>query len=112
MRKLENEYKAYGHDFKIVERIGDVCIAKEEDKEHYEVFRVLKNKSRKFEAKTLEPWESIPPASKWGQMGWTFRMRDKAYAKFNELTQSHVKKTPKIEHENIIMLNRLTCEAV
>lgn len=87
MRLKSNTYEIYQSKFEIIKREGNVCLAKEIEVDHFEVFLVQVRGASKIADREVEAGEFIPEAGMWGQWGWTFRKIGPAESKFSALVQ-------------------------
>ena len=73
-RWLKERYSKNGYRFSLVERIGDVCIYRQESDGNvivYEVFRVRKLPERLINGRKIEAREATPANEDWGKTGFS-----------------------------------------
>ena len=93
MEPLGDTYRANGSEYKILKRIGQVCIAEEMNTEYpqYEVFIVQHQKggAKLPGGGITKAKELVPSNSQWGLYGWSrpSTFKDKSWQKFRELVE-------------------------
>jgi hypothetical protein len=87
-KKLKDKFIKNGFNFKLLKREGDKAIyEKRKSKLNYcyEVILIARHDGYSLGENYLEPAETYPSSSQWGEKGWTFKDLNKAEEKFNNL---------------------------
>lgn len=85
MKKLQRYTSKGGYTFNVIDRVGDVALAKSCPSVGFEVFHVQSHNGRGFAGKWFEPAEYAPSNEQFGEKGWSFRNEVAAREKFNLL---------------------------
>ena len=85
---LKTEFESKGFKFKQIERNGDAAIylKTKGNWKGWEVIKISRHNGYTLGGSIIEPSETYPSSSMWGQSGFTYFFEDKqfAYKKFNE----------------------------
>ncbi len=84
--KTLTQYQAKGgHHFEIIERVGNIALAKAGGTVGFEVFEVQSHNGREIMGKWCGPAEYPPSNEQWGTKGWSFKTESAARAKFQQI---------------------------
>ncbi len=89
MTPLPDTFRSDGFDFRVLKRAGAVALlvkAKPGASPSYEVVRLVRVPEREMFGRVIPAHEAMPASELWGERGWTYSDRDRAEAKFSELT--------------------------
>ena len=90
MKKLTKYHSKNGYEFEVIDRIGDIALAKAGGTVGFEVFEVQSHQGREIGGRHYEPAEYPPSNEQWGSKGWSFKTEAAARAKFAELTKPEI----------------------
>lgn len=85
---LKDKFIKNGFNFKLLKREGNKAIfEKKKSKINYcyEVILIDRHDGYTLGDTYIEPAESYPSSSQWGEKGWTFKDLNKAEERFNKL---------------------------
>ena len=85
MKNLTHYKSRHGYDWTVIDRVGNIALAKAGGNVGFEVFEVQSHNGREVHGKWCEPAEYPPSNEQWGAKGWSFQKEESARAKFNEL---------------------------
>jgi len=91
-RPLPTRFRHKGFEYRQIVREGDAAIYEQcwtgraEPSVCYEVIRIRRRDGFEISEKFIEPYEVYPNSHGWGVDGFTFTDRNKAWAKFFELS--------------------------
>jgi hypothetical protein len=98
---LETQFQRGGFSYKQIAREKDVAIFEQawrrssEPSICWEVVIIRRHSGKTIKGHWVEPSEFYPSSSEWGKYGFTFPNRDKALAKFFEMSLEEPAKTGK-----------------
>lgn len=87
---LPSEYYKSGFDYKLVQRVKNICIYSQilnGEIIAYEVFKINHQKEGEMFGKMVQAKELAPGTSEWGTNAFTCRRLEKAKIRFNELLE-------------------------
>lgn len=86
-KPLQEKFVKNGFTHKLLKREGDKAIFERKKSKfvHYEVILVSRHDGYTLGDSYIEPAETYPSSSQWGDKGWTFNSLEKAEAKFSKL---------------------------
>lgn len=93
-KPLKEKFIKQGFNFKLLKREGYKAIyEKKKTKLNfcYEVIIINRHDGYNLGDTFLEPAETYPSSSQWGEKGWTFKSLDKAEEKFSTLPNTLLK---------------------
>ena len=91
-RPLPKEFRRDGFNYRQIAREGDVALYEQtwlscaEHSPSYEVVRIRHREGFQIGEKLIQPYEIYPNCDAWGTDGFTVTDRDKAWAKFFEIS--------------------------
>jgi hypothetical protein len=91
-KQLPKQFRRDGFDYRQIAREGDAAIYEKtwlgcaEPSLCYEVIRIRCRDGFQIGGRFVEPAEVYPRSEFWGMNGFTFTNRDKAWAKFSEIS--------------------------
>jgi hypothetical protein len=91
-RPLPKEFRRDGFNYRQIAREGDAAIYEQrwtgcaEPSPAYEVIRIRRRDGFQIGTRFVEPAEVYPASKLWGVDGFTFTDRNKAWAKFSEIS--------------------------
>ena len=100
-KPLPTRFRHNGFDYRQIACKGDVAIYEQrwtgcaEPSVCYEVIRIRRRDAFQISEKFIEPYEVYPHSGAWGANGFTFADRDKAWAKFFEISLEEPARTRK-----------------
>jgi hypothetical protein len=89
---LTKEFRRGGFQYRQIAREGDAAIYEQrwtgcaEPSPAYEVIRIRRREGFRIGTRFVEPAEVYPASEAWGVDGFTFTNRNKAWAKFSEIS--------------------------
>jgi len=89
MTPLPDTFRSDGFDFRLLRRAGAVALlvkSKPGGTPSYEVVRLVRVPEREMFGRVIPAHEAMPASEQWGERGWTYSDRDRAEAKFSDLT--------------------------
>ena len=84
MKKLTQYRSKNGFPFIVIYRQGNIAMA-DGGSIGFEVFEVQSHNGREIGGKYFPPAEFAPSNEQWGAKGWSYKTREAALAKFEEL---------------------------
>jgi hypothetical protein len=91
-KPLPTEFRRDGFEYRLIAREGDAAIYEQrwtdcaEPSPAYEVIHIRRREGFQIGTRFVEPAEVYPASEAWGVDGFTFTNRNKAWAKFSEIS--------------------------
>ncbi len=89
MQELEIAFRRNGYDYEQMTRSRSTAIYQQTDPDSgdiwYEVIKITIREENNFKGRVFPRRERYPSSEDWGRLGWTFKDRQNAEAKYQEL---------------------------
>lgn len=92
MKRLPETKRKNGYTYRLIERGKKTAIYYQVEADAYEVFLIKERPESEFKGKIIPASEIFPPDEAFGKWAWTFRKKDRAQHRFNELEQGLTRK--------------------
>lgn len=94
MKPLPTTFRKDGYNFRLLDRVDDVALFEKSCGGHvsWETVVVQKYGERTIAGNAIPATEAMPPATSWGQKGWTLTTIERAREKLAEIVERERRK--------------------
>lgn len=89
MTPLPTTFRKSGWDYKVISRDGDIAVLEQSkpgnDTKFFETVHVLRHNGYEIAGNKVAPAEHLPSSEQWGTLGFTYRDKESAFRKAEEM---------------------------